>query len=179
VDEDVTGAWAGSPGTGGSAGTDEVALTADLRRMWETLDPPPDGLLARVGFALQVEDITRDLDVELMRLQQESLAGAGTRGEEVRTVTFGSRSLTVMLAISDVDGGYRVDGWVAPGGRRTVEVRTSAGTTRTACDATGRFVLPLVPPGHLQLVLAGEEDHGGTGDGSRVATGVVTPALTL
>jgi hypothetical protein len=153
-------------------------LLTELRQAWEQHDPPPAGLTERVRFALEVEHLTRDLDVELMRLQQESLVGAGSRGDEVRTVTFGSRTLTVMLAISDVDGGYRIDGWVAPGGRRAVEVRTSEGTSQEHCDDTGRFCLDRVPPGHLQLVLA-TIDGDPAAEGGRVATGVVTPALTL
>lgn len=161
----------------GSGGAQDADLVDGLQGMWERLDPPPPGLAGRVRFALEVEHLTRDLDVELMRLQQESLVGVGSRGDDVRTVTFGSRTLTVMLAISDVDGGFRVDGWVAPGGRRSLEVRTSDGTTQQHCDDTGRFTLERVPPGHLQLVLA---TGGADGvDGGRVATGVVTPALTL
>lgn len=168
-----------------------------LREMWEQVDPVPAGLADRAAFALEVHDLTRDdLDLELLRLQAHGseLAGARGGGEPVRTVTFGSDSITVMLAISEVDGGHRVDGWVAPGGRRSIEVRTSAGTTQERCDDTGRFALPLVPPGHLQLVLAADPD--GTGpdahaadahaaDGSGRTTGqstaraVVTPALTL
>ncbi|WP_336923939.1 hypothetical protein [Aquipuribacter sp. SD81] len=161
----------------GPGGREDADLLVGLRDMWERLDPPPPGLAGRVRFALEVEHLTRDLDVELMRLQQESLVGAGGRGDDVRTVTFGSRTLTVMLAISDVDGGFRVDGWVAPGGRRSVEVRTSEGSTQQQCDETGRFTLERVPPGHLQLVLASTGSDGA--DGGRVATGVVTPALTL
>ncbi|WP_380168006.1 hypothetical protein [Jannaschia sp. R86511] len=151
-------------------------LAGELRQMWERLDPVPAGLAERAVFALEVgsfgpDDL--DTELELMRLQQSDLAGAGARGDDaVRTVTFGSESMTVMLAISDVDGGHRIDGWVAPGGRRGIEVRTAGGSSREECDETGRFALAFVPPGHFQLVLVGE----GTGEAARA---VVTPALTL
>lgn len=140
---------------GGASEGDDDATTMDrLRSMWERLDPVPAGLAGRVGFALEVDALTSvDLDLELMRLVQEETSGAGTRGDEVRTITFGSRSTTVMLALTDVEGGFRVDGWVAPGGARRIEVRTAAGSSHTASDSTGRFTLPFVAPGHFQLVI--------------------------
>lgn len=153
-----------------------LALAGDLRQMWEQLDPVPPGLADRVTFALAVDglsDADLELELELMRLQQTQSTGAGARGDdEVRTVTFGSESMTVMLAISDVAGGHRIDGWVAPGGRRGIEVRTSSGASRQECDETGRFALAFVPPGHFQLVLVGD----GAVDAQRA---VITPALTL
>jgi len=161
--------------------------------MWELLDPVPPGLAERVGFAMGVDALTgADLDTELMRLVEEQTAGAGSRGDQVRTITFGSESMTVVLALSDVGGGYRVDGWVAPGGRRRLEVRTSVGSSELEIEETGRFTVPVVPRGHFQLVLEGDADHTGEGPepwaaepqgtppartGSRRA--VVTPALTL
>ena len=151
-------------------------LADELRQMWERLDPGPAGLAERAVFALEVEGFSRDdldSELELMRLQQGEAVGAGARGEdEVRTVTFGSESMTVMLAISDVEGGHRIDGWVAPGGRRGIEVRTSTGSSREECDETGRFALSFVPPGHFQLVLVGQDE-------AEVQRAVVTPALTL
>lgn len=174
-----------------------------LREMWDLVDPVPAGLADRAAFALEVHDLTReDLELELLRLQSHGsdLAGARGGGEPVRTVTFGSDTVTVMLAISDVDGGHRIDGWVAPGGRRDIEVRTATGTTHERCDDTGRFALPLVPPGHLQLVLAADLEgsapegsvgsapdgsgssapgHPGHAAGRSTVRAVVTPALTL
>lgn len=159
----------------------------DLRAMWERLDPVPAGLADRVLFALEVEELALDdLDLELMRLVQEDAGAHATRGDDVRTITFGSDSMTVMLALTEVEGGFRVDGWVAPGGVRDVEVRTGGGSSRTVCDSTGRFSVPLVPPGHFQLVLdagAGATPGAGGPDGEApvppARRAVVTPALTL
>lgn len=166
---------AGGPGSGGSGtagGPWSSGPGAErLRAVWEAADPVPAGLPDRVAFALQVEELTAadpDLELELMRLTAEQTGAVGSRGDQVRTVTFGSDSLTVMLALSEVEGGSRVDGWVAPGGRRRVQVRTAEGTSELQSDDTGRFAVPLVRPGHLQLVL----------DVDRART-VVTPALTL
>jgi hypothetical protein len=154
--------------------------------MYDLLDPVPTGLADRVGFALEVEGLASgadDLDLELMRLVQEESASTGSRGDQVRTITFGSESATVMLALTDVEGGFRVDGWVAPGGRRQVGVRTGQGTHDVESDESGRFTVPLVPPGHFQLVLeagtaAGPGDVSGC-PGPTARRAVVTPALTL
>jgi hypothetical protein len=173
-----------------SAEQDALPGAAELREMWERYDPVPPGLADRVSFALEVDAFTRDdLDLELLRLQARHDQMAGARGDDgVRTVTFGSDAMTVMLAISDVEGGFRIDGWVAPGGARAIEVRTSAGSRAERSDDTGRFALPLVPPGHFQLVLESDPDqhsghgqHGGSSPahGPGVARAVVTPALTL
>lgn len=166
--DDTTGQVPPATGQPGSDMADE------LRRMWERLDPVPVGLSDRVAFALEVEQLTSaDLDLELLRLTDERVgAGTGTRGgDDVRTVTFSGDEATVMLAIGRTADGYRVDGWVAPGGRRLLEVRTSTGTSRLHCDATGRFTLARVTAGHLQLVLSQVDAD------ERAA--FVTPALTL
>lgn len=152
-------------------------LMGELRSMWQDADPVPSDLVERVQFALDVAEFTAtDLDVELLRLQQAESVGAGARGEDVRTVTFGSDAMTVMLAICQVAGGHRVDGWVAPGGRRRIEVHTSSGSSEELADETGRFTLPFVPAGHFQLVLAADADGESLLDGPAT---VVTPALTL
>ena len=162
----------------GSPGDPDGQLPQQLRAMWELLDPVPAGLAGRVSFALEVEAITAaDLDLELMRLLEQQTAAVGSRGDQVRTITFGSTSMTVMLALSDVTGGYRVDGWVAPGGRRRLEVRTAQGCEEMECDETGRFSVALVPRGHFQLVLQGNDGAPAVGTGLRRA--VVTPAPTL
>lgn len=167
----------------------------DLRAMWELLDPVPADLADRAAFALEEDLVAADLEVQLLRLQEETGA-VGSRGDRVRTITFGGDALTVMIALSDVDGGYRVDAWVAPGGRRRVQVRTAAGDRDTACDDTGRSTVPLVPVGHLPLVLgrAGADPGGSDGDGGAPHgptdgapdsapdpddTAFVTPAVTL
>lgn len=160
------------PSTGtGQPGSD---MADELRLMWQRLDPVPVGLTDRVLFALQLEQLTAaDLDLELLRLTDEQVgAGAGARGgDDVRTVTFTGAHLTVMLAVGATPEGRRVDGWVAPGGARLLEVRTSAGVAQHRCDATGRFTLPDVPAGHLQLVLSRLDDDD--------SPAFVTPALTL
>lgn len=157
-------------------------LLDELADMWRDRDPVPDGLTDRITFALDVVDAesmtTADLDLELMELQETPLLAVGSRaggpvGEAVRTVTFGSPSMTVMLSITPEDAGFRIDGWVAPGGERTIDVRLGQETRTAHTDISGRFVLDSVPPGHLQLLLHREPVSGGP------TVPVITPALTL
>jgi hypothetical protein len=147
-------------------------LMAALRAMWDERDPVPDDLAERVSFALSLENI----EVELARMEEHLLAGAGARGEErVRTVTFTSASLSVMVTIGDEPAGtVRIDGWIQDGGSLDVEVRGEAGTRACRADGDGRFVLEGVVHGLVQLIF--QPTAGGTPD---LAAPVVTPALQV
>ena len=148
-----------------------------LRRMFEERDPMPAGLIERVLFSLQLES----LDVELLPslLSQEAgveLAAARADDvEDVRTVTFGSERVTLMLTLSAAEGsGHRVDGWIVPVGPLPVEVRLAGGTRTTVADDTGRFAFDDIPSGLVQFVL--HPCEGGVPD---LAKPVVTPAIKL
>lgn len=155
----------------------DAALLRELRAMWETLDPPPADLAERVLFTLRLED----LEFELMRLQAE-LEPAGARGDDavrgqetVRTVTFGSESLTVMVTLSEPQQRpRRIDGWIAPPAPLRVELRSNRGRQEVVADADGRFAFPDAPAGLVQLVFHPTADiHPGLG------RPVVTPAIHL
>ena len=62
-------------------------------------------------------------------------------------------------------------------GRRRLEVRTARGCEEMERDETGRFSVALVPRGHFQPVLQGNDGAPAVGTGLRRA--VVTPAPTL
>jgi hypothetical protein len=47
----------------------------------------------------------------------------------------------------------RIDGWVAPGGGVSVELRIVDHSLHTVADADGRFVFEDVPRGMAQFVL--------------------------
>lgn len=130
----------------------DARLLSQLRGMWERSDPPPPGFLERVSFVIALDD----LDAEVMRLRSEVLEPTGARtAERVRTVSFGSKHLTVMLSIGpEQRGTHRLDGWVAPATEVGVELRTGAGAQReTVTDEHGRFVFDDVEAGLFQLVL--------------------------
>jgi hypothetical protein len=148
----------------------DAAILDQLAATYSLADPPPADLDDRVLFTLAV----RDLDAELARLTEDVLIGSGARaGEQPRTVTFDSTSLTVMVTLVGLPGGRRrVDGWLAPPAPLRVEMRTAGSREAThavTADETGRFVVEDVPPGLAQLVV-----HLPAPD--RI---VVTPALVL
>lgn len=151
---------------------DDIALLAELARIYEQLDPVPEGLVERIGFTLTLAD----LEVELARLTAETREPVGARGEErVRTVTFSSDSLTAMVTVTPQDVGlFRIDGWLAPGAALRVELRTDHGSLHTAADGDGRFDFDELRGGLVQLVI-----HPTTGCEVRLASPVVTPAMEL
>jgi hypothetical protein len=154
--------------------TEERTLLAQLRRMWETVDPPPADLAARTLFRLAMEDLD-SIEVELMSLQQE-LSVAGARAPETAsTITFASESLTVMITVSPSGvEHHRLDGWIAPSAALRVELRTATGVRDGAADIDGRFAFTEVPAGPIQLVI-----HPTDGATVRLARPVVTPATTV
>jgi hypothetical protein len=133
------------------------------------VDPPPADLDERVRFAL---DLT-DLDVEVARLADDLLAGAGARASErTRTITFDADSRTVMITVVDRDDHLvRIDGWLAPAAPLRVELRAPEPEPArlVTADESGRFVFDGVPHGLAQLLVHPP------GDGPRV----VTPSLLL
>lgn len=134
----------------------DLLILGGLHDLFTAADAVPAGLVARVQFALELEDI----DAEVSRLHEAwEPVGAGTRGdEESRTVTFDSDSVTIMVTMSPVDGGaVRLDGWLAPPAPYRVELRTAADRTAAVADAQGRFVFDAVPPGLAQIVVRGGE----------------------
>jgi len=152
-------------------GTDSALLT-ELARIYEQVDPVPEGLVERIGFTLTLAN----LEVELARLTAQLSEPVGARGEErARTVTFSSNSLTTMVTITPQDAGqYRIDGWLAPGGELSVELRTDHGSLRTMADAAGRFEFVEVRGGLVQLVIHPTENCP-----VRLGSPVVTPAMEL
>lgn len=160
----MSGTDDGSPGP--AAAFDEDADLLALRGMWERLDPPPAGLSTRICVALQVEELEAEL------FEMDELVGA--RGEErVRTITFSSTSLVVMITISDDGPRARVDGWIDEGGGLPVELRISDAVHRTEADEHGRFVLDGLPHGMAQLVFHPSPAR------PTMRQSVVTPAIQI
>lgn len=150
----------------------DTALLAELARIYEQIDPVPEGLVERIGFTLTLAD----LEIELARLTADHREPVGARGEErARTVTFSSESLTTMVTITPQELGlFRIDGWLAPGAALDVELRTDRGGLRTTADEDGRFEFAEVRRGLVQLVI-----HPTDGSELRLASPVVTPAMEL
>lgn len=157
----------------------DAAILKQLRATYARVDPPPADLDMRVQFAIELENI----DIEVARLSEDLIVGSGARGtERMRTITFDSESITIMISIIEREAAQvRIDGWLAPGGRRRVELRmagtssAAGGASRTVTtEETGRFVFDGVDHGLVQLVV-----HPRAGTGVASAPAVVTPPLML
>jgi hypothetical protein len=150
------------------------AILGQLREVWTTLDRPPSDLDARVSFAIDLAN----LDVEVARLQKETLVGPGVRAaERTRTITFDAPSLSLLVSIMVSDGGVRLDGWLVPAGQLRVELRTAPQdgegqrvSYAVQADDAGRFAFSEVPHGLAQIIVYGVGDPSHT---------IVTPSIVL
>nr|CEL20436.1 hypothetical protein [Kibdelosporangium sp. MJ126-NF4] len=142
-------------------------ILADLDRLMEQFDPPPAGLIERVQFAIELED----LDVEVARWEQaDAFAGVRSGGDH-GTITFTVGDLMVMINLTRIGESHQIDGWLVPPGEHSVEVRVAGhGSHDTRSDEDGRFVLDRVPRGTTQIVIQFE------GPPSRT---VITPTVLL
>lgn len=128
---------------------DDVAIFGALATAQAELDPLPIGMMERLTFALSLAL----MNAELAALDgRPLLAARGLDPAVTDTVTFTASTLSLMVVLSEVDGGVRVDGWVTGGGV-TVEARTSDTVDVRVSDATGRLVWPLVPHGPLRFLI--------------------------
>jgi len=138
----------------------DLRVLDQLAHLYDTLDPVPDGLVERIAFGITLDA----LHAELAELQRtDDLAGVRSDDvTEAQTVTFTSASLSLMITISPLSAELaRIDGWVAPGGGATVELRTANERMERTADADGRFVFENAPRGLGQFVvrLSGTDPH--------------------
>ncbi|MBM7771550.1 hypothetical protein JOD54_001754 [Actinokineospora baliensis] len=126
---------------------------AQVARLVDELDPVPPGLVERAQFAIDLEDIDAEVELEAARwADQRPLAGV--RGGAPGTITFFVGDLTVMVNVTRTGEKQRIDGWLVPAGEHGVEVRVADhGSTATTADEGGRFVLTEVPRGTTQILV--------------------------
>jgi hypothetical protein len=151
--------------------TDDDLLTG-IRAHWESRDPVPDGMTARLQTAAALAASDTDLDMELMLLVERTAELAGTRGASTTayTLRFAHDGVDLLLRVSGDGATSRIDGWVVPPSPVNVSVLRDADVLATfEVGDTGRFELPDMTPGMLRLRLE-------PADGS---TPVVTPAFEI
>jgi hypothetical protein len=140
-----------------------------LADFYESADPVPDGLVDRIQFGITLDA----LHAEIAELQRSG-GVVGVRSEastEAQTVTFTSSTMSTMVTITATSADrVRIDGWVAPGGGVTVELRIVSETRSTIADPDGRFVFDDVPRGLAQFTLR---------QPSGAQPPVVTPSIEL
>lgn len=155
----------------GPVDEDDALVLQRMAHVYDTLDPVPAGLVDRIRFGITLDA----LHAEIAELQRSAdLAGvrSAAGADEAQTVTFTSSSYTTMITITRTSPDeVRIDGWVAPGARLSVELRTVDGSRHTETDDDGRFVFAAVPRGLAQLVL--RRIDGGE------QPAVVTPSIEL
>ena len=135
----------------------DEAILGQLRDAFAVADPLPPDLNERSRFAIRLENV----DIEVSRLYEDSLLGAGARAaERIRTITFEADSMTIMVTVVDPGSGQlRLEGWLAPAAPLRVELRVAGpGDPRgraadAVADEHGRFAFEAVPPGLSQLAV--------------------------
>lgn len=136
----------------GLVDADDEHVLHRLAGLYDTVDPVPAQLVERIQFSITLDA----LHAEIAELQRAGDRAGVRSGEatEAQTVTFTSSNLTTMVTITPTSAErVRIDGWVAPGGGVSVELRTGAATLHTTADPDGRFVFDAVPRGLARFVL--------------------------
>lgn len=139
--------------------SDDDLLTG-VRAHWESRDPVPDDLVARLQTAAALAASDTDLDIELMLLVERTDELAGARGASTTayTLRFAHDGIDLLLRVSTDGAAPRIDGWVVPPSPVTVTVQRDIDTgwsddTVLEVAGTGRFELPDLTPGMLRLRL--------------------------
>lgn len=132
------------------------AVMQRIATLYSAADPVPPHLADELIFAISLEA----MHAELASLVEPDLAMASARSgnaaqpTEVKTLTFSSDSLTTMVTISVAGPDrVRIDGWAAPGGGATVELRQGPDSLFAVADEDGRFVFEDVPHGMTRFVV--------------------------
>jgi hypothetical protein len=149
------------------AETSDDNLYAGIRTYWESHDPVPEGMVARLQAVAALAASDTDLDIELMLLVERTEELAGTRGASTAayTLRFAHDGVDLLLRVSTDGSSSRIDGWVVPPSPVAVVVQRDAtagwsdGVALEVGD-TGRFELRDLDPGMLRLRL--EPSDGGT-----------------
>jgi hypothetical protein len=165
-------------------GSSDDALMLEIRRLWETLDPPPGDLADGVLATLAAIDL--EFEFELMTLVDSHDALAGARSSAAQLAEVGQWSLEfaapdfrVLLRISTSGNRRRIDGWVLPRTGMRIQVSgASAGHPAydgAEVDQHGRFEITSVSPGLSRLWFLPEP--GDTDSSSRLP--VATPPFWI
>jgi len=154
----------------GAIDEQDVALLQRLAAAWTAADPVPAGLVERLEFGVTLDALHAEI-AQLQRMDDLVGARAGETAD-VQSITFTSQHLTTMVTIApEGPDRVRIDGWIAPGGGVTVELRTADERREVRADADGRFVFTDVPRGLAQFVLRAPGDP--------APAPVVTPSIEL
>lgn len=129
----------------------DTEVLARLGALHRELDGPPKGFVERMLFAVAVHG----LEAEVAALQEGRAALSTRSSEEPRSLTFESANQSILIRFTESgDDTVAVDGWLAPADAVLVELRRpGGGGDRAEPDDGGRFSLPRVRRGLVQLVV--------------------------
>ena len=132
---------------------EDARLLAELRELFERVDPVPPALLTMAEAAF----VLGDLDAELAAIAYDSAVDSDrlalVRGlSDTRLLTFEADSVTVELEAVVVGPRRRLIGQLVPPQPAEVEVRHRGGASATVADDIGRFVAGDVEPGPMSLL---------------------------
>jgi hypothetical protein len=129
---------------GGAVDDTDVRILQRVAELYEQADPVPPGLVERIQFGITLDALHAEI-AELQRTAE--LTGVRSAGAaDTQSITFTSTSLTTMVTITVLSADrVRIDGWLAPVGEVSVELRTRDRTLSVTSDADGRFVFDSVP----------------------------------
>ncbi len=163
------------------------ALMVEIRRLWETLDPPPGDLADGVLATLAAIDLEFEFELLTLVEAHDALAGARSLTSQMSEVgqwslEFAGPDFRVLLRISTINERRRVDGWVLPRLPMRIQVASaSAGHPSydgVEVDAHGRFEITNVSPGLSRLwFLPQSSEQPGDSDDSRLP--VATPPFWI
>lgn len=130
--------------------TEREPIYADLRTMYEVLDPPPEHLTDAMIAAVAAEDL--DTDYALLSLLSRSTELAGTRGTGPMTVEFAYDEVSVLVRVSEgpTPETRRLDGWITPAHTGSVRLTQDDGDISGELNA-GRFEFASVPAGLIRI----------------------------
>lgn len=138
---------------------DDAALFAQLRGLWEEVDPLPADLVDRMVAAVASADLSREY--ALLTLVEGATTPVRS-DNDTATLQFSDGTTSILLHVSDAGGDRRrIDGWTDA---EAVEVHLIQGDrdAATTPGEHGRFAFEDVAPGlsRVRMVTrAGEEDR--------------------
>ena len=147
----------------------DARLMAAVGALFADVDPVPEQLNEQVAFAVA----STRLHAEVVQLHAEAdLVGVRSEPGELRTVTFTSSRLTLMVSVEAVLADRaRLDGWITPPDDYEVEIRTPAERLVAVADEDGRFAVDDLPRGLVRILFVRPR--------TQPAPEVVTPAITI
>ncbi len=127
-------------------------VLAQLRELYDEVDPVPDDLVDRIQFALALNEVYAEV-AHLTRMPLDALAvrGEAATGTRTETLTFSAERLTAMVTVSRIGDLLRIDGWIAPPAGLEVRLRMQGERRQVVADESGRFVIDGLSEGFAQL----------------------------